>query len=373
MGEFVRRDETVANIETDKVTIPVNSPESGLLLKVFAQPGDTVQVGSDLFTLDLDKAPPPPPSTGASAKDEAKPSVSSTEGGESAKKDLKKAESKAQTSTPIGSALFIDTEPPKASTPTAKSSRPALFPTQQPPSSVPASFVRAETREKLTRMRMRIAERMKEAQNMAASLTTFNEIDMSTFTNFRNAFKDDFFKRHGVKLGFMSLFVKASACALKEMPVINARIDGEDIVYHDYADISVAVATPKGLVTPVLRDCDRMSMVQIERAIAELGERARDNKISIEELTGGTFTISNGGVFGSMMGTPILNPPQSAILGMHAIKERAMVVNGSVEIRPMMYVALTYDHRLIDGREAVSFLVRLKQLIEEPLRFVIDY
>jgi 2-oxoglutarate dehydrogenase E2 component (dihydrolipoamide succinyltransferase) len=223
-------------------------------------------------------------------------------------------------------------------------------------------------------MRLRIAERMKESQNTAASLTTFNEIDMSALLALRTRYKDDFVKKHGVKFGFMSPFVKAAASILQELPLVNARLDMEskEIVMHNYVDISVAVATPKGLVTPVLRNCEQMSMMEVERTIQELGERARDNKIALEELAGGTFTISNGGVFGSLMGTPIINAPQAAILGMHSIKERAVVVDGKVEVRPMMYVALTYDHRLVDGREAVTFLVRMKQLLEEPQRFLLD-
>lgn len=219
---------------------------------------------------------------------------------------------------------------------------------------------------------MRIAERLKESQNTAASLTTFNEVDMSGFMNLRDSYKDNFVQKHGVKLGFMSIFVKASVAALHELPAVNASIDGDEIVYHDYIDMSVAVATPKGLVTPVLRNVETMSFMQIEKEIGELGNKARDGKITIEDMTGGTFTISNGGVYGSLMGTPIINLPQTAILGMHAVKKRPVVVNGNIEIRPMMYVALTYDHRLVDGREAVTFLVRLKEIIEDPRRLLLD-
>eukprot|EP01092_Planopodium_desertum_P011897 TRINITY_DN549_c0_g1_i1.p1 TRINITY_DN549_c0_g1~~TRINITY_DN549_c0_g1_i1.p1 ORF type:complete len:226 (-),score=30.35 TRINITY_DN549_c0_g1_i1:167-844(-) len=224
----------------------------------------------------------------------------------------------------------------------------------------------------MNRMRQRIAERLKEAQNTNAMLTTFNEIDMSTIMDLRNKYQEQFTKRHGVKLGFMSCFVKASTVALKEIPAVNAVIDGKDIVYRDYVDISVAVATPKGLVVPVLRDCDDMSFADIEKGIAALGLKARDDKLAIEDMTGGTFTISNGGVYGSMMGTPILNPPQSAILGMHGITKRAVVIDDKIVIRPMMYVALTYDHRLIDGREAVTFLRTIKSVVEDPVRVVLD-
>lgn len=242
------------------------------------------------------------------------------------------------------------------------------------PSTTSSNPVRGERREKMSRMRLRIAERMKEAQNVAASLTTFNEVDMSALINLRSQFKDEFLDEHGVKLGFMSAFVKASAQALKEIPAVNAKIDPstQEIVYSDYVDISVAVATPKGLVTPVLRNCELKSFAEIEKDISDYGVKARDGRIALEDLAGGTFTISNGGVFGSLMGTPILNSPQSAILGMHAIKERPVVMpNGEIKARPMMYLALTYDHRLIDGREAVTFLVRVKELIENPTRFLL--
>jgi 2-oxoglutarate dehydrogenase E2 component (dihydrolipoamide succinyltransferase) len=221
-------------------------------------------------------------------------------------------------------------------------------------------------------MRARISERLKESQNVAASLTTFNEVDMSNIMELRSKYKEEVLEKHGIKLGFMSAFVKAASFALQAVPEVNGRIEGDEIIYHDFVDISVAVATPKGLVTPVLRNCENMSFVDVEQEIAALGKKARDGKIAIEDMAGGTFTISNGGVFGSLMGTPIINSPQSAILGMHATKERAVVVNGKIEIRPMMYLALTYDHRLIDGREAVTFLVKIKEYIEDPRRMLLD-
>ena len=224
----------------------------------------------------------------------------------------------------------------------------------------------------MTRLRKRIAERLKQAQNSAAMLTTFNEVDMSRILALRNAYKESFEKRHGVKLGFMSFFVKAAITALKEIPAVNAEIDGDDIVYKNYYDIGVAVGTELGLVVPVVRDADRLSFAEVEKKIAELGKRARDGKLTIEELTGGTFTISNGGVYGSLMSTPILNPPQSGILGMHKTMPRPVAVGDKVEIRPMMYLALSYDHRVIDGREAVTFLVRLKECIEDPERILLD-
>jgi 2-oxoglutarate dehydrogenase E2 component (dihydrolipoamide succinyltransferase) len=224
----------------------------------------------------------------------------------------------------------------------------------------------------MSRLRKRIAERLKQAQNTAAMLTTFNEVDMSAVMAARASYKDGFEKKHGVKLGFMSFFVKASIQALKEFPSVNAEIDGDDIVYKRFYNIGVAVSAPQGLVVPVLRDADRMSFAEIEKAIAAFGQKARDNKLAIEDLTGGSFTISNGGIFGSLLSTPILNPPQSGILGMHKIQERPVAIGGKVEVRPMMYLALSYDHRLIDGREAVTFLIRLKESIEDPQRILLE-
>lgn len=352
IGQFVKQDELIANIETDKVTIPVNCPESGLLKNTFAKEGDTVEVGSDLFSIDTDAVPP---------KETPTPKPEAVK--------LKPAET-VKTSGTIGS------EPAKSIAPATK-----LFEAPVPPSSYAtpmlnaANISRGERRERMSRMRLRIAERMKEAQNTAASLTTFNEVDMSALMGLRSEFKDEFLKAHGVKLGYMSAFVKACAQALKEIPSVNARIDvaTQEIVYADYVDISVAVATPKGLVTPVLRNCGDKSFEQIEKDISDYGVKAREGRIALEDLAGGTFTISNGGVFGSLMGTPILNSPQSAILGMHAIKDRAIVMpNGEIKARPMMNLALTYDHRLIDGREAVTFLVRVKELLENPSRFLFN-
>lgn len=235
----------------------------------------------------------------------------------------------------------------------------------------PVAGSRGETRVKMNRMRLRIAERLKQSQNAAASLTTFNEIDMSSLMEMRKKYKDDVLDKQGVKLGFMSAFAKASCLALREIPVANASIEDEYIVYRDYVDLSVAVATPKGLVTPVVRNAESMGFVEIEREIASLGKKARDNKLTLEDMAGGTFTISNGGVFGSLFGTPIINLPQAAVLGMHAIKDRPVVVDGKIEIRPIMVVALTYDHRLLDGREAVTFLVRVKEYIEDPRRMLL--
>jgi len=253
---------------------------------------------------------------------------------------------------------------------TQPSARPAAARAPQQPTG-PRQRASEEERVRMSRLRQRVAERLKDAQNTAAMLTTFNEVDMSSVMAVRSQHKDTFEKKYGVKLGFMSFFVKACVLALKEIPSVNAEIEGEDLVYKNYYDIGVAVGTPQGLVVPVVRDADKLNFADIEKKIGDLGKRARDGKLSMDDLTGGTFTITNGGIYGSLMSTPILNPPQSGILGMHAIKERAVVINGKVEARPMMYLALSYDHRIIDGREAVTFLVRVKECIEDPERLLL--
>ncbi|KAF9207376.1 2-oxoglutarate dehydrogenase complex E2 component [Podila verticillata] len=349
VGDFVALDEEIATIETDKVDVAVNSPKAGTIVELYAKEEDTVAVGADLFKLELGDAP----AGGAPKKEEPKKEAPKKE---EPKKEVKKEE-------------------PKKETPKEAPSKPAPAPVAKPtsePTSAPAAFSREERSVKMNRMRQTIARRLKQSQENAASLTTFNEVDMSALMNMRNKYKDAVLKKHNVKLGFMSAFVKASCYALKELPAVNARIEGDSIVYNDYVDVSVAVATPKGLVTPVIRNCESLSFVEVEKSIAQYGAKARDGQIAIEDLSGGTFTISNGGVFGSMMGTPIINMPQSAILGMHAIKERPVAVNGKVEIRPMMYLALTYDHRIIDGREATTFLVKLKEALEDPTRLLLD-
>ncbi|KAH8553685.1 dihydrolipoyllysine-residue succinyltransferase E2 component [Umbelopsis sp. PMI_123] len=356
VGDFVKQDEEVATIETDKVDVSVNSPASGTIIELFAAEEDNVAVGADLFKLELGDAP----------KEGATPSQPKEEPKKEEVKEEPKKEEKVEESKPAAP----KEEPKKAEAPKPAAPQPsAPQPSEQPKATIGN---RTENRVKMNRMRLRIAERLKTAQDTAASLTTFNEIDMTNLMDLRSTYKDAVVKKHNVKFGFMSAFVKASAIALQEIPAVNASIDGTDIVYHDYVDISVAVATPKGLVTPVLRNVEDMGYIDIERNIAALGNKARDNKITIEDLAGGTFTISNGGVFGSLMGTPIINLPQTAILGMHAIKERPIAVNGKVEIRPMMYVALTYDHRVIDGREAVTFLVKLKEMVEDPRRLLLN-
>ncbi|KAI8357510.1 dihydrolipoyllysine-residue succinyltransferase E2 component [Mortierella sp. GBAus27b] len=356
VGDFVALDEEVASIETDKVDVAVNSPKAGTIVELYANADDTVAVGADLFKLELGDAPA---GGAAPKKEEPKKEAPKEEPkkAEAPKEEPKKEEPKK-------------TEPkkaePKKETPAPSSSAPAAADT------LPVAFSREERVVKMNRMRQTIAKRLKQSQETAASLTTFNEVDMSNLMKLRTNYKDAVLKKHDVKLGFMSAFVKASCYALKELPAVNARIEGDNIVYSDYVDVSVAVATPKGLVTPVIRNAESLSFIEVEKSIAQYGAKARDGQIAIEDLSGGTFTISNGGVFGSMMGTPIINMPQSAILGMHAIKERPVAINGKVEIRPMMYIALTYDHRIIDGREATTFLVKLKEVIEDPVRLLLD-
>lgn len=348
VGDFVQADEEVATIETDKIDVSVNAPQSGTIVEIYAQEEDTVEVGKDLFKLEAGEAP-----AGGAKKDD-KPK----------KEESKQPEKKSDDKKPTPSA-----EPESRPSPVTSAPAPSKSSSSSSSAPKPAAGSREENRVKMSRMRLRIAERLKQSQNTAASLTTFNEIDMSNLMAFRARHKDRILKEKGVKLGFMSAFAKASAMALKDVPAANASIEGaglgDTIVYRDFVDLSVAVSTDKGLVTPVVRNLETMSLIEIEQAIADLGKKARDNKLTLEDMSGGTFTISNGGVFGSVFGTPILNLPGSAILGIHAVKEKAWVVNGKVEIRPIMVVALTYDHRLLDGREAVTFLVKLKQYIED--------
>ncbi|KAI9209130.1 uncharacterized protein BJ171DRAFT_488600 [Polychytrium aggregatum] len=362
IGDFVARDEPIATIETDKVDITVNASESGTVLEWFAAEGDTIEVGNDLYRIELGTAPaagaaPPKPAEApkAEAPKPAAPAAAPP------KPAAKPAAAPAPAAAPKAAAPAAPS-PPKPAAPVVFADDEAGI--------LPGS--RDERRVKMNRMRLKISQRLKESQNTAASLTTFNEIDMSNLIEMRNKYKDLVLEKHGVKLGFMSAFLKASSAALRAVPEVNARIEGDEIVYADYADISVAVATPKGLVTPALRNVESMSWVQVEKAMAALAKKAKENNITLEDLAGGTFTISNGGVFGSLYGTPIINQPQSAILGMHAVKERAVVVKGQVVSRPMMYVALTYDHRLVDGREAVTFLVKIKEAIEDPRRLLLD-
>jgi len=332
-GDAVAADQVLAQIETDKVTIDVRAPAAGVLQSFAVAQGATVTVGQPiaLVLAGAAAAAPPPPPTAAK---------------------------KAAAPQPAAAAAAAAPPPPKAAA--------------AAPAPAPAPGARVERRVPMTRLRKRVAERLKGAQNTYAMLSTFNEADMSGLMALRSDFKDAFLERHGVKLGFMSAFVRASVSALRAVPAVNGVIDGDDVVYRDYVDISVAVGTPKGLVVPVLRGCDAMSFADVEKAIGALGRKARDGTLSMDEMAGGTFTISNGGVYGSLLSTPIINSPQSAILGMHAIVMRPVVVAGAIVARPMMNLALTYDHRLIDGREAVTFLKHVKDVVEDPRRLLLE-
>ncbi|KAH8670483.1 hypothetical protein BGZ61DRAFT_459454 [Ilyonectria robusta] len=358
IGEYVEADEEIATIETDKIDVAVNAPEAGIIKEFLVAEEDTVVVGQDLVRLELGGAPEKKEAPASEAPKDAPKPESTPEPKQESTPEPKKEAAAPAASKP---------EPPRQVE--KKES------TSAPTTSGPGLGSREERRVKMNRMRLRIAERLKQSQNTAASLTTFNEVDMSNIMEFRKLYKDDILKKTGVKLGFMSAFSRACVLAMRDLPGVNASIEGpnggDTIVYRDYVDISVAVATEKGLVTPVVRNVEGMDLIGIEKSIADMGKKARDGKLTIEDMAGGTFTISNGGVFGSLMGTPIINLPQSAVLGLHAIKERPVAVNGKIEIRPMMYLALTYDHRLLDGREAVQFLVKVKEYIEDPRRMLL--
>lgn len=360
VGDTVEADEEVATIETDKIDVSVNAPAAGRIVELLAKEEDTVSVGQDLFIIE-------PGEGGASAV----PEEQKTDPEEPRDQQLDKQTPEPR--APLAADKQSPPEGPKESKKEVKKqdSKPKEDKSKAPPPASKTPGNRGETRVKMNRMRLRIAERLKESQNAAASLTTFNEIDMSSLMEMRKKYKDEVLKEHDVKLGFMSAFARACTLALKEIPAANASIEGDEIVYHDFVDLSVAVATPKGLVTPVVRNVEDMGFVEIEKEIAALGNKARDGKLSLEDMAGGTFTISNGGVFGSLYGTPIINLPQSAVLGMHAIKDKPVVVNGQIVIRPIMVVALTYDHRLLDGREAVTFLVKVRDYIEDPRKMLL--
>jgi 2-oxoglutarate dehydrogenase E2 component (dihydrolipoamide succinyltransferase) len=392
-GEAVAVDEPLVELETDKVTIEVPAPAAGVLSEIAAKNGETVAVGALLGAIspgsgaaappaEVAKAPPAPPIAVAAV---AAPPAAAPPPPKVAAADAPLAPSVRRLADESG------VEP--ASVPgTGKDGRVTKgdmlaaieraamtpMPVAQPAASVqvrapsPADDAAREERVRMTRLRQTIARRLKDAQNTAAMLTTFNEVDMAAVMALRAHYKDLFEKKHGVKLGFMGFFVRACVQALKDVPAVNAEIDGSDIIYKNYCHIGIAVGTEKGLVVPVVRDCDRKSLAEIEKEIAGFGRRARDGALKIEELQGGTFTITNGGVYGSLMSTPILNAPQSGILGMHKIQDRPVAIAGKVEIRPMMYLALSYDHRIVDGREAVTFLVRVKDLLEDPSRLVLD-
>ncbi|KAF7965288.1 hypothetical protein HWV62_44679 [Athelia sp. TMB] len=412
VGDTVEADEEVATIETDKIDVSVNAPQAGKIVELLANEEDTVTVGQDLFRIEPGEAGESPSPKEQETTEESK--------------ELKEGEKTKDTEEPKDQQVEKDGKAPPAPSKEDKQSKVPEPPTKPKPepskqakeskpkpsaseAPKPAAGSRNETRVKMNRMRLRIAERLKESQNAAASLTTFNEIDMSSLMSMRSKYKDEVLKTHDVKLGFMSAFAKACTLALKEIPAANASIEGDEIVYRDYVDLSVAVATPKGLVTPVgdeivyrdyvdlsvavatpkglvtpvVRNAEGMNFVDIEKEIAALGKKARDNKLTLEDMAGGSFTISNGGVFGSLYGTPIINLPQAAVLGMHAIKDKPVVVNGEIVIRPIMVVALTYDHRLLDGREAVTFLgeyshsfhsmghFKVKDYIEDPRKMLL--
>ena len=408
-GEAVQADEPVVELETDKVTLEVNAPEAGVLSEIAAQQGAEVEVGAVLGTIEpgavasagsatprvstIAGVHPPPSAPGPVSRPASAPADTGASMGSSA-------------ATQASAATIASLEPAHAPMPaaakimeerqlsardigagTGKDGRITkgdvlAFLTRPAPASTPAPTPRPaparepderEERVKMTRLRRTIAARLKEAQNTAAMLTTFNEVDMTAAMAMRQQYREAFEKKHnGVRLGFMSFFVKACIAALQEFPAVNAEIDGDEIIYKHYVHMGIAVGGPSGLVVPVIRDADQMSFADLERTIADFGRRARDGALKLEELTGGTFSITNGGVYGSLMSTPILNPPQSGILGMHKVQERPMAVGGKIEIRPMMYLALSYDHRIVDGREAVSFLVRVKEGVEDPRRLLLD-
>lgn len=385
-GEAVAVDEPIASLETDKVAVEVPSPVAGVMGQQVAAVGDTVNVGAVIATIEAGagKAAAPAAAPAAAKAEAAAPAPAAT---------AAPAEDGVDTVTTMSPAvrrlvLEHGVDPTKikgsgkdgrltkedvlAAANAAPEAAPAPAATAAAAPAASGAPGRREERVKMTRMRQTIAKRLKSAQDTAAMLTTFNDVDMSAVMATRDKYRESFEKKHGVRLGFMSFFTKAVALAAHDIPAVNARIDGDEIVYHDYLDVSVAVSAPNGLVVPVVRNADSLSFADIEKAIADLGKRAKDGTLTMEDMTGGTFTISNGGVFGGLMSTPIINPPQSAVLGLHRIEDRPVVRNGEIVIRPMMYIAMSYDHRLIDGREAVTFLKTIKEAIEDPTRLLID-
>ena len=404
VGDAVAKDEPLCELETDKVTLEVNAPSAGTLSEIRAPEGSNVAIGQILGVIGEGAAAakpaaapaakaapaaapqPAPAAKTAPAATAAAPLAEAAPLSPAVRKLV--AENELQPAAipasgkdgrlTKGDVLAFIEKPASARSgmtqrvPTGAPAAAAPQPAPAPEPAAPRAAGEREQRVRMTRLRKRIAERLKSAQNTAAMLTTFNEVDMSAILKLREQFRDSFEKKHGVRLGFMSFFVKACIQALKEIPAVNGEIDGDDLIYKNHYDIGVAVGTEQGLVVPVLRDADKLGFAEIEKRIAELGRKARDGKLTIEDLTGGTFTISNGGVYGSLMSTPILNPPQSGILGMHKTQPRPVAIEGKVEIRPMMYLALSYDHRIIDGREAVTFLVRVKENIDDPQRLMLE-
>ncbi|QLP97098.1 MAG: 2-oxoglutarate dehydrogenase complex dihydrolipoyllysine-residue succinyltransferase [Rhodoblastus sp.] len=386
-GDAVKKDEPLVELETDKVTLEVNAPEAGVLAEIVAKDGETVGVGALLGQIAAGAGAVAQAASGSGATSVAKaeeksakiagpaPAAAKSDNGpavnrlaaESGVSPANVAGSGKDGRVTKGDMLSAIANPPKAAAPAPAPAAPV---TVRAPSA-PDDAAREE-RVRMTKLRQTIARRLKDAQNTAAMLTTFNEVDMTEVMALRNRYKDAFEKKHGAKLGFMSFFTRAVVQALKDIPAVNAEIDGADIVYKNFYHVGIAVGTDKGLVVPVVRDADQLSLAGIEKAIADFGKRARDGKLAIEDMQGGTFTITNGGIYGSLMSTPILNAPQSGILGMHKIQDRPMVIGGKIEIRPMMYLALSYDHRIVDGKEAVTFLVRVKEGLEDPARLVLD-
>ncbi|WP_305420984.1 2-oxoglutarate dehydrogenase complex dihydrolipoyllysine-residue succinyltransferase [Photobacterium leiognathi] len=374
-GDAVSRDEVLVDIETDKVVLEVPAPEDGILEAIFEDEGTTVLTKQLIGKI----------KAGAVAGEPTQDVPTEAEASPNKRNTASLTEETSEALSPAVRRLLsehgIEASAVKGSGVGGRITREdveAYLKSQSAPESVKAPVVeaplahRSEKRVPMTRLRKRVAERLLEAKNSTAMLTTFNEVNMKPIMDLRKQYKDIFEKRHGIRLGFMSFYVKAVVEALKRYPEVNASIDGDDIVYHNFFDVSIAVSTPRGLVTPVLRDCDKLSLAEIEKGIRDLAIKGRDGKLTVDDLTGGNFTITNGGVFGSLMSTPIINPPQSAILGMHKIQDRPMAVNGQVEILPMMYLALSYDHRLVDGRESVGYLVTIKELLEDPTRLLLD-
>jgi 2-oxoglutarate dehydrogenase E2 component (dihydrolipoamide succinyltransferase) len=399
-GQYVNRDENLVDIETDKVVLETPAPDSGVLVKIIKGDSSTVTSNEVIAQIDTEAAKPAGQPPAAGAPKAAAPQSAKAGAARSAPANAAQAMPAAQK---LAAEKNVDTasiagtgrggrvtkgdvlqtlagSPPATEAQQAKAKAPASAPAPPPvPQRAPAPTVdiaslgeRPEQRVPMSRLRARIAERLIQSQSSAAILTTFNEVNMQPVIDLRSRYRDRFEKEHGVKLGFMSFFVKAAVYALKKYPIVNASVDGNDIVYHGYYDIGIAVGSPRGLVVPILRNTDQSSLAEIEKQIADFGERAQAGKLTIEELTGGTFSISNGGVFGSMLSTPIINPPQSAILGIHATKERPVVENGQVVVRPMNYLALSYDHRIVDGREAVLSLVAIKEALEDPARMLLE-
>jgi len=388
VGEAVARDETLIDIETDKVVLELPAPAQGVIVEILKENGSTVVAGEIIARIDTEataaagavSTPAPAPAAAAPAATVAATAATATTGSTIAMPAAARmlAENKMSADAVAGTGKdgrvtkgdVINAIQNKAA-PAPAAPRAAALPVVPAPMGIDLGD-RPEQRVPMSRLRARIAERLLESQSTNAILTTFNEVNMQPVMDLRNKYKDKFEKEHGVKMGFMSFFVKAAVAALKKYPVLNASVDGNDVVYHGYFDIGIAVGSPRGLVVPILRNVDQMNMGEIEKKIGEFGQKAKDGKLTLDELTGGTFSISNGGVFGSMLSTPIINPPQSAILGVHATKDRAVVENGQIVVRPMNYLAMSYDHRLIDGREAVLGLVAMKEVLEDPSRLLLD-